>query len=177
MFMEKNNKHKEFWRDAPWCVSSLSRGHVPSVPSYLPTAPGTFCPSNMNFHINRPKRPGCPGTSRIFPWESGTLPGHSDHQIPSCDLFLSGFSHYGRERLVLKKGGFVKGRISRMCFTPFLGIKVHPPHAVALFKGKFACGRCTFTPEGFRNIKKIAFFCQGFPSPASLQSLFSPLLH
>ena len=29
---EKNNKHKEFWRDTRWCASRLSRGHVPSVP-------------------------------------------------------------------------------------------------------------------------------------------------
>ena len=29
---KKTNKHKEFWRDTPWCASRLSRGHVPSVP-------------------------------------------------------------------------------------------------------------------------------------------------
>ena len=28
---EKTNKHKEFWRDTPWCASRLSQGHVPSV--------------------------------------------------------------------------------------------------------------------------------------------------
>ena len=38
-------------------MSRLSRGNVPSVPSYVPR---TFCPLNWNFHINRPKRPGCP---------------------------------------------------------------------------------------------------------------------
>ena len=54
------NKHKEFWRDTPWCVSRLSRGNVPSVPSHVPSVPRTFRPLNWNFHINRPKRPGCP---------------------------------------------------------------------------------------------------------------------
>ena len=53
-------KHKEFWRGNPWCVSHLSHGHVPSVPSYVPSVPQTFCPFNWNFRINRPKRPGCP---------------------------------------------------------------------------------------------------------------------
>ena len=57
---KKPNKHKEFWRDTPWCVSRLSRGNVPSVPSYVPSVPRTFWPLNWNFHINRPKRPGCP---------------------------------------------------------------------------------------------------------------------
>ena len=56
----ETNKHKEFWRDTLRCVSRLSRGHVPSVPSYVPSVPWTFCPVNMNFHINHPKRPGCP---------------------------------------------------------------------------------------------------------------------
>ena len=50
---KKTNKQKEFWRDTPWFVSRLSRGHVPSVPR-------TFCPLNWNFHIHRPNRPGCP---------------------------------------------------------------------------------------------------------------------
>ena len=29
---KKSNKHKEFWRDALWCASRLSRAHVQSVP-------------------------------------------------------------------------------------------------------------------------------------------------
>ena len=56
----KTNKHKEFQRDTPWCMSRLSHGHVPSVPSYVPSVPRTFCPLNWNFYISRPKRPGCP---------------------------------------------------------------------------------------------------------------------
>ena len=62
MGKEKTNnyEHKEFWRDTPWFVSRLSRGHVPSVPSSVPSVPRTFCPLNVNFHMNRPKRPGCP---------------------------------------------------------------------------------------------------------------------
>ena len=60
MGKEKTNKHKEFWRDTPWCVSCLSRGNVSSVLSHVPSVPRTFCPLNWNFHINRPKRPGCP---------------------------------------------------------------------------------------------------------------------
>ena len=43
------------------CVSRLSHGHVPSVPSYVPSVPRTFCPLILNnFRINLPKRPGCP---------------------------------------------------------------------------------------------------------------------
>ena len=41
---KKTNKHKEFWPDTPWCASRLSRGHVPSVPWYVPSVPRTFCP-------------------------------------------------------------------------------------------------------------------------------------
>ena len=74
---KKTNKHKEFWRDTPWFVSRLSPGHVPSVLSYVPSVPRTFCPLNVNFHINRPKRPGCPwDVPALIP---GTLPGHFDH--------------------------------------------------------------------------------------------------
>ena len=63
----KTTKHKEFWRDTPWCVSRLSHGHVPSVPSYVPPVPRTFCPLNRNFHMNRPKHPGCPwGVPHFF---------------------------------------------------------------------------------------------------------------
>ena len=52
-------------------VFRLSRGHVPSVPSSVPSVAWTFCPLNVNFHINRPKRPGCP-------WHVPNLsPGHS----------------------------------------------------------------------------------------------------
>ena len=75
MWKAKTNKHKEFWRDTPWFVSRLSRGHVPSVPSSVPSVPRTFCPLNVNFHINWLKRPGCrwdvpnlsPGRSRGIP--------------------------------------------------------------------------------------------------------------
>ena len=87
---KKTNKHKEFWRDAPWWVSRLSRGNVPSVPSNVPSVPRTFSPLNWN----------CPHksaqTSRVFlgrpEFIPGTLPGHSDHQIPLCDFSLSVFS-------------------------------------------------------------------------------------
>ena len=63
---KKTNKHKEFWRDTPWCASRLSRGHVPSVPWCVPSVPGTFCPSSIDLHINQaqmsqvsPGRPEC----------------------------------------------------------------------------------------------------------------------
>ena len=42
---------KNFGGTPPWCVSHLSR-HM--------SLPRTFCPLNVNFHINRPKRPECP---------------------------------------------------------------------------------------------------------------------
>ena len=57
---KKTNKHRGFWRDTPYFVSRLSHGRVPSVPSYVPSVPWTFCPLNLNFHINQPKRFGCP---------------------------------------------------------------------------------------------------------------------
>ena len=86
---KKTNKHKEFWRDTPWFESHLSRGHVPSVPSSVPSVPRTFCPLNVNFHINRPK------TSRVSlgrpEFIPGTLPGHSHHKIPLCDISLMVF--------------------------------------------------------------------------------------
>ena len=86
----KTNKHKEFWRDTPRCVSRPSRGNVPSVPSYVPSVPRTFCPLNWN----------CPHesaqTSRVSlgrpEFIAGTVAGHSDHQIPLCDFSLSAFS-------------------------------------------------------------------------------------
>ena len=75
MGKEKTNKHKEFWRDTPWFVSRLSRGHVLSVPSSVPSVPRTFCPLNVNFHINRPKRPGCPwDIPNISPGRSWGIP-------------------------------------------------------------------------------------------------------
>ena len=75
MGKEKTNKHKEFWRDTPWFVSRLSWGHVPSVPSSVPSVPRTFCPSNVNFHINRPKRPGCPwDVPNLSPGRSRGIP-------------------------------------------------------------------------------------------------------
>ena len=68
---KKINKHKEFWRDTPWFVSRLSRGHVPSVPS----VPRTFCPLNVSFHINQPKRPGCPwDVPNLSPGRSRGIP-------------------------------------------------------------------------------------------------------
>ena len=94
---KKTNKHKEFWRDTPWCASRLSRGHVPCVPWYVPSVPGTFCPFSIDLHINQAQmsqvslgRPEfVPGTSRVCPWDAS---GASDRQIPSCDFSLSVFS-------------------------------------------------------------------------------------
>ena len=87
---EKNNKHKEFWRDAPWWVSRLSRGNVPSVPSNVPSVPRTFCPLNWNCpHKSAQTSRVSLGRPEFIP---GTLPGHSDDQIPLCDCSLSVFS-------------------------------------------------------------------------------------
>ena len=56
-------------------MSHLSRGHVPSVPSSVPSVPGTFCPLNVNFHKNRPKRPGCPwDVPNLSPGRSRGIP-------------------------------------------------------------------------------------------------------
>ena len=71
---EKTNKHKEFWRDTPWCASRLSRGHVPSVPSYVPSVPGTFCPFSIDLHINQAQMSQVSlGHPEFVP---GTPPGH-----------------------------------------------------------------------------------------------------
>ena len=92
----ETNKHKEFWRDTPWFVSHLSPGHVPSVPSSVPSVPRTFCPLNVNFHINRPKRPGCP-------WDVPNLSPGRSRGIPTTKflyvIFLCRFSSLQIQRL------------------------------------------------------------------------------
>ena len=71
---KKTNKHKEFWRDTPWCASRLSRGHVPSVPWYVPSVPGTFCPFSIDLHINQAQMSQVSlGRPEFVP---GTPPGH-----------------------------------------------------------------------------------------------------
>ena len=71
---KKNNKHKEFWRDTPWCASRLSQGHVPSVPWYVPSVPGTFCPFSIGLHINQAQMSQVSlGRPEFVP---GTPPGH-----------------------------------------------------------------------------------------------------
>ena len=45
------------------CPMDMSQSHVPSVPQ-------TFCPLNWNFHINRPKCPGCPWDVPNFSWDA-----------------------------------------------------------------------------------------------------------
>ena len=83
---KKTNKHKEFWRDTPWCAS---RGHVPSVPWYVPSVPGTFCPFSIDLHINQAQMSQVSlGRPEFVP---GTPPGHPDRQIPLCDFSLSVF--------------------------------------------------------------------------------------
>ena len=70
----KTNKHKEFWRDTPWCASRLSRGHVPSVPWYVPSVPGTFCPFSIDLHRNQAQMSQVSlGRPEFVP---GTSPGH-----------------------------------------------------------------------------------------------------
>ena len=86
---EKTNKHKAFWRHTPWCASRLSRGHVPSVPWYVPPVPGTFCPFSIDLHIDQAQMSQVSlGRPEFVP---GTPPGHPDRQIPLCDFSLSVF--------------------------------------------------------------------------------------
>ena len=59
----------------PVDMSQLSRGPVPSVPR-------TFCPLNVNFHINRPKRPGCP-------WDVPNLSPGRSRGIPTTKFLYS----------------------------------------------------------------------------------------
>ena len=61
-----------------------SRGHVPSIPSTVPSVPRTFCPLNVNFHINRPKRPGCP-------WDVPNLSPGRSQGIPTTKFFYLTF--------------------------------------------------------------------------------------
>ena len=84
----------------PMDMSHLSRGNVPSVPR-------TFCPLNWNFHMNWPKRPGCPWDVPNVP--PGTLPGLSDHRIPFCNLSLLGFSSTSRS----EKLSHLQNRLTR----------------------------------------------------------------
>ena len=71
---KKTNKHKEFWRDTPWCASRLSRRHVPSVPWYVPPVPGTFCPFSIELHMNQAQMSQVSlGRPEFVP---GTPPGH-----------------------------------------------------------------------------------------------------
>ena len=67
------------------CVSRLSHGHVPSVPSYILSVPRTFCPKLELECSHKPAQ-----TSRVSlgrpEFIPGTLPGHSDHQIPLWDF-------------------------------------------------------------------------------------------
>ena len=95
---KKTNKPTEFWRDTPWCASRLSRGHVPSVPWYVPSVPGTFCPFSIDLHINQAQMSQVSlGRPEFVPV---TPPGHPDRQIPLCDFSLSVFfSPYGRQTL------------------------------------------------------------------------------
>ena len=83
---KKTNKHKEFWWDTPWCASRLSRGHVPSVPWYVPSVPGTFCPFSIDLHIDQAQMSQVSLGRPDF--VSGTPPGHPDCQIPLCDISL-----------------------------------------------------------------------------------------
>ena len=82
---KKTNKHKEFWRDTPWCASRLSRGHVPICPVICPV-----CPGDRFTHKSGPNVPGVPGTSRVCPWHASGA-SESDRQIPLCDFSLSVF--------------------------------------------------------------------------------------
>ena len=45
------------------------------LPSFVPSLPWTFCPLNVNFHINRPKRTGCPwDVPNLSPGRSRGIP-------------------------------------------------------------------------------------------------------
>ena len=64
---------KNFGQDIPWRVSCLSHGHVPSVPSYVPSVPRTFCPLNLIVpHKSAQTSRASLGRSEFVP---GTLPG------------------------------------------------------------------------------------------------------
>ena len=100
---------------------------VPSVPSYVPSIPWTFCPLNWNFNINRPKRPGCP-------WHVPNLSLGRFRGIPTTkflyELFLSRF--FSIVFLVLFSSrdalsSFAKSRVFQRClhqlYTQCSGLK------------------------------------------------------
>ena len=95
MGKEKTNKHKEFWRDTPWraCVPSVP-WTCPICPVLCPICPAEFCSLNWNFHINRPKRRGCP-------WDVPNLSLGRFRGIPTTKflyvIFLYRFSPYFSE--------------------------------------------------------------------------------
>ena len=87
MGKEKPTNTKNFGRTPPGLcpICPVDMSHLSRHLSRL--FPADILPLNVNFHIDRPKRPGCPwGRPEFIP---GTLPGHFHHQIPLCDFSLS----------------------------------------------------------------------------------------
>ena len=71
---EKTNKHKEFWRDTPWCASRLSRhtSHLSRDMSRL--SRGHSVPFSIDLHINQAQMSHVYlGRPEFVP---GTPPGH-----------------------------------------------------------------------------------------------------
>ena len=82
---KKTNKHKEFWRDTPWCVSRLSR-KCPICHVISPVCPADIPPLELEFpHKSAQTSRVSLGRPEFIP---GALPGHSDRQIPLCDFSL-----------------------------------------------------------------------------------------
>ena len=86
---ERTNEHKEFTGGRPLvCVPSV-RWTCPICPVICPVCPADFLPLKCEFPHESAQ------TSRVSlahpEFIPGTLPGHSDHQIPLCDFSLSVF--------------------------------------------------------------------------------------
>ena len=71
------------------CGKQCAGDHPNFLVSYVPSVPWTFCPFELESpHKSAQTSQVSLGPPDFFP---GTLPWHSDHQIPSCDFSLSFF--------------------------------------------------------------------------------------
>ena len=137
------NKHKEFWRDTPWCASRLSRGHVPSVPWYVPSVPGTFCPFSIDLHINQAQMSQVSlGRPEFVP---GTPPGHPTAKFLYV-IFLYRFSLFIRNP---EKGAFARGALRK--FVANCAPNLRKSAGISFRTSEQGCAKMSQTCREFEN--------------------------